>query len=378
MGIQKIKNDKELCKTNNKSEKGTIFENKVAKIFDLMGYRVELDKSINNCQIDIYGELPSGPTTFKVMVECKDYKGKVGIEDVNKFVGVSQSALTSIDKAFMVSSGGFTRDAKSYAEKSGIECYNYSDLINKLINFDQYIDQLIVDYQNDELSKYYVDLDGIRIGKGKKKIFKPIDKYINKWLHTKGKNHISILGEYGCGKTSFCRKYAQELALKYKKNPAGNRIPLLINLRDYAKAMNIEQLITDLLVNKERLQNAKFSTFMRMNEEGLLLLLFDGFDEMAQRVDTNTTIMNFHELAKCVTEKSKVILTCRTEYFRTGKEATKLLSVSEDDYIALGNKPNFEIFQLSYFDKKKIIEFLMKRTPFVDEEKKGWDFIMIK
>ncbi|MDY6876743.1 MAG: hypothetical protein SWK90_11155 [Chloroflexota bacterium] len=65
--------------------------------------------------------------------------------------------------------------------------------------------------------------------------------------------------------------------------------------------------------------------FSRFNADGRLVLLFDGFDEMAQKVDYQTTVDNFEELARAAEERSKVILTCRTPCFRTSLEAEELL-----------------------------------------------------
>ena len=50
-----------------------------------------------------------------------------------------------------------------------------------------------------------------------------------------------------------------------------------------------------------------------MNRRGKLLLILDGFDEMARQVDYQTVVDNFWELAKLVEDGSKVILTSRTE-----------------------------------------------------------------
>jgi hypothetical protein len=59
---------------------------------------------------------------------------------------------------------------------------------------------------------------------------------------------------------------------------------------------------------------------------GKLLLIFDGFDEMAARVDRQEMINNFWELAKVVVPGAKVILTCRTEHFPDAKEGRALLN----------------------------------------------------
>ncbi|HAW49373.1 TPA: hypothetical protein DCX16_00245 [bacterium] len=345
--------------------KGTEFEKKVARLFNLMGYKTEIKKMLNDTEIDIYGEANLGPSKIKMIAECKNYTAKnVQLDEMKIFNGVVSSfSRKEIQQAYVITTEGFAPQAKAFAEENGIECFTYSELLNKLINFDHYLDWIIENYENDEISKYYVDLDAEKREKQKVEVYKPIDKYINEWLSKKEKNHISILGEYGTGKTSFCKKYAYDLALRYKEDPTNNRIPILINLRDYAKAMNIKQLITDLLVNQHNLRNATFSTFSKMNEEGLFLLIFDGFDEMAQKVDVNITMANFNELSKtAIFEKSKVILTCRTEYFRTKEKEREVLEKGEG-YVDISDKPNFEILHLKDFTDKKIKKFLQKRIP---------------
>jgi predicted NACHT family NTPase len=60
---------------------------------------------------------------------------------------------------------------------------------------------------------------------------------------------------------------------------------------------------------------------------GKLLLIFDGFDEMAARVDRPEMVNHFWELTKIAVPDSKAILTCRTEHFPEVKEGRSLLNV---------------------------------------------------
>jgi formylglycine-generating enzyme required for sulfatase activity len=163
-----------------------------------------------------------------------------------------------------------------------------------------------------------------------------------------------------------------------------HRIPILISLRDYAKAMNLEQLVTDFLVNKYDIQ-AGYKAFRRFNGDGKLVLLFDGFDEMALKVDTQTTAENFEELARAVEARSKMLLTCRTPYFRTRQEAEKLLSCRGTEVLAgehdlpevplidLSERPNFEIVHLQPFDEGDIQAMLRARCP--GEAERYWQQI---
>jgi len=283
---------------------------------------------------------------------------------------------------------------RAAATEGAVQAFTLDEFYRKLIDFESYVRELVADYQNDELSAYYVDL-GCQSADGS--VYKPMDDYVDDWLNDQTRNHISILGDYGTGKTSFCRQYAAELGRRWLADPDRNRIPILISLRDYAKAMNLQQLVTDFLVNRYGIQ-VGYEAFRRFNADGKLVLLFDGFDEMAQKVDYQTTVDNFEELARAVEARSKVILTCRTPYFRTSREAEELFSCrgpevfveapgsvrdrperlrgqtsevweTSEVLIDLSDKPNFEIVHLLPFDRGDIQAMLRARFP----EGDGWE-----
>jgi len=258
---------------------------------------------------------------------------------------------------------------KRAAETEGaVRAFTLDEFYRELIDFEGYVRTIVTDYEDDELSTYYVDL-GCRSGDGS--AYKPMDDYVDRWLDDPARNHISVLGDYGTGKTSFCQQYAAKLGRRWLADPDRHRIPILISLRDYAKAMNLEQLVTDFLVNRYGIQ-AGYDAFIRFNADGKLVLLFDGFDEMAQKVDYQTTVDNFEELARAVEARSKVVLTCRTPYFRSRREAEELLSRRDDlpessqllgRLIDLTDRPNFEIVHLLPFDGEDIQAMLRARFP---------------
>ena len=97
---------------------------------------------------------------------------------------------------------------------------------------------------------------------------------------------------------------------------------------------------------------------------GKLLLIFDGFDEMADRVDRQKMINNFWELAKVVIDGSKVIVTCRNEHFPEAKEGRALLNAELMASTAnlTGEPPQFEILELLKFDDEQIQKLLSMHT----------------
>ena len=143
----------------------------------------------------------------------------------------------------------------------------------------------------------------------------------------------------------------------YLANPATERLPLLITLRNFTKATSARELINDALTEQYRVHfiGAPYEVFEELNRRGKILLILDGFDEMARKVDKQTVIDNFWELAILVDDNSKVILTSRTEYFRWSEEAEKLLAGEElGRQIAALKPPKFEVFYLQPFTDDQI------------------------
>jgi formylglycine-generating enzyme required for sulfatase activity len=311
-----------------------------------------------------------------VLVLCQD--GMITKHDVEEMRARIKGQDQNIGNGVCVAHTRVSPVARELAARTNgtIKVFTLNEFYRELIDFQEYIRFLIDDFENDEVNTYYVDL-GCESTDGSR--YKPIDDYVDDWLRDPTLNHISILGEYGSGKTSFCRHYASVLGKRWLNDPDNNRIPLLITLRDYSKAMNLQQLVTDFLVNQCGIQ-VGFDAFRRFNADGRLIIIFDGFDEMAQKVDVETTDTNFEELAKIVESQSKVILTCRSSYFKTRDEAEALLAnrgketaqpnneqATKQSIIDPRNRPNFEIVELLPFDRVDIQQILKARFP------KSWE-----
>ncbi len=259
-------------------------------------------------------------------------------------------------------------------EREKIKTYTISDFITKLADFTEYLQNFVKNFENSEIPNYFIPIKAFhRLDiKGKMPISTDVEEYIDKWLLDEKLNHLSILGEFGSGKTWFCNYYTYKIAKEFLETGKG-RIPVLINLRDYYKTYDVEQLVTDAIVNKYKIPLAGgYLTFNTLNKSGSLLIIFDGFDEM-ERIVSNykTTVDNFWELAKIVLLNSKVILTCRTEYFRHKKEEEttfapedKAIQVtSGDKIIDLSGKAHFDVIYIQDFSDEDIKLALQKRLP---------------
>lgn len=331
---------------------GSNFEEKVVKVLRLLGYKVERNVTLNGCQIDIYAEYRTGIIPLRLLVECKDYgpDKDVGIEEINKAVGVLSPARgKAVDKGLFVTTYGFSRHAKEYAREAGIECVTFADLSTQLVDFGGYIDRLISEFEKSPLSKYYINVAGTEVEEyetlNPADYIRPADNLVNQHLRT-GQGKLALLGNFGTGKTTFCRKYAYDLATQYKVDSTG-RIPVLINLSDYDRKQDIQEVITSTLQYEfgVRVDPALCQELQRL---GRFVLLFDGFDEMASQADAETVRGNLREINKVSRiPENRFLLTCRTHFFRDRVQAEVL--------------GDFNVIFLPEWGEIELKEFLQKR-----------------
>ena len=284
------------------------------------------------------------------------------------------------DEGWIVVPRRVSQSARDMAEKDGsLFCYTFDELLDENADFSRYFDWLEKDIKAHEIDDLYVPLactrdefdPNTKEKKGTERYDEKngwIEGYIDRWLDDPCKEHISILGEFGTGKTWFAHHYAYRLMQDYLeakgKGLKRPRLPLVIHLRDYAKALKSESLFSDFFFRKHEIPLPGYSSFEQLNRMGRLLLIFDGFDEMADKLDHQKMVNNFWELARVVVPGSKAILTCRTEHFPNAKEGRDLLNAELKASTAnlTGNPPQFEVLELELFDEDQIRDALSKRT----------------
>jgi hypothetical protein len=315
--------------------------------------------------VDMVATLELGTVKQRVLVRC--IGGEITSTDVDS---LDKALDRKTPQGWLISDKRVSDGArKRVAGDDAFRVFNLSDFLQQMV-WGPYFDALKALVEKSQIPYLYVDLgcykqimdvSGNIIDEEK---YSSIDKNIDNWLTERGKMHISLLGEFGTGKTWFCRHYAYRQLESYLKDPVNERLPVLITLRSFAKAMTTQQLLNDSLLEQYRLPfvGSAFEVFQEMNRRGKLLLILDGFDEMARQVDYQTVVDNFWELANLVKEGSKVILTSRTEYFRWAKESEKILGGEEfGRRKILLSPPKFEVLYLKPFNDDQIRQVITLR-----------------
>ena len=278
-------------------------------------------------------------------------------------------------------------EVEKLENRSRLYCYTFDEILDQSADFKRYFDWLESEVKRLAIDKMYVPLACTKeefdpVTKQKITVSRYrerqgwIDRYINRWLNdTPAKAHISILGEFGTGKTWFVLHYAWTALQRYRDAKQQGlelpRLPLVISLRDYVETASIESLFCDFLFRKHKIPLPGYSAFEQLNRMGKLLLIFDGFDEMVAKVNSQKVINNFKELAKVVVPGAKVILTCRTEHFPEAKEGRDLLNpeLQVSTSAVGGEKLQFEVLELEKFNNNQIRQVLSFRAETATVEK---------
>ncbi|MEG4487710.1 WD40 domain-containing protein [Microcoleus sp. D2_18a_B4] len=372
--------------TNFQKSQAFILSQQVRGWFETLSYKFETYQISEDNYFEWIINVPVRRNRYdRILV--RGIAGEAGLRDISALRESVEKQRT--DEGWLVTARRISRAARDEVDKpenSDLACYTFDELLDQDADFTAYLDWLETEITSRGINTKYVPLActkeeidpdthrkigvshyGDRDGW--------IEGYIDLWLDDPVKEHISVLGEFGTGKTWFAMHYAWMALQRYrnaqKRGLERPRLPLVIPLRDYAKAVSVESLFSEFFFRKHEIPLAGYSAFEQLNRMGKFLLIFDGFDEMAAKCDRQETINNFWELAKAVVPGAKVILTCRTEHFPEGKEGRALFNaeLQASTTILTGETPQFEVLELEKFNDQQISQALSFQTEAATVEK---------
>ena len=351
------------------------FERMAAELFKLMGYEVELGRQVGGGWIDMFLTMKTQIDERCFIVECKESERYVDRDVVEQVKNALESVRKELPSclSIIVARRGFTKDAQGYAALHNITVKAYDELLNGLVNFDRYIAYLRTFYAGTELERNYIEQNVIVEDTDHRA--QPLLDYIKAWLEGSSGGFFTLLGDFGTGKTSFTRRLAHDMALEYERNRAATPAPVLINLKDARKALSLETILFDHF-SKTAQMSVSPESILFLLREGKILLVFDGFDEMATQTSAALTMQNFQELCRAFSGNAKIILTCRTHYFKDRTETEETLQAerqglpesSTELYKAIKGREGYAIGYVQEFTESQVVEYLRKAVPETWEE----------
>ncbi len=167
--------------------------------------------------------------------------------------------------------------------------------------------------------------------------------YVRKWLKDPKRKLLTVLGGYGTGKTSFCYKFGSDLT-------EFHRAPVVIEPKTMRE---VDAPWEELIKEEIRLRSPTAQD---------IVLILDGFDELSLKFDKETVLEEIQKLSETTQEFAKVILTSRTQFFRSEREEREILrrerGKPHKGPVSLPYPERFERIYISLFGNKEIKRYL--------------------
>lgn len=256
---------------------------KVAHLFRISGHKVDTSVIINHREIDVRAEETQGLVRKIILIECADYSKPVGVdkvqEDINK-LRAAKEVLKDNAVIMHVSKLGYTPNGFGYASENGVPAFSLESLESQLINFDEYVTSveneklrpvILKEYQPNKI--YFEQSSKIR---------KNSINFLMNWLES-DIQWLTLLGDYGVGKSWTLKRFLYELIENYKKSPSVCPLPLFIPLQNFTKAVDFQNLILRTF-QLYGLGGIYYTSFEYLMNRGKIVFLLDSFDEMAQHL----------------------------------------------------------------------------------------------
>ncbi|MGW1917239.1 WD40 domain-containing protein [Streptomyces sp. NPDC002076] len=160
---------------------------------------------------------------------------------------------------------------------------------------------------------------------------------------------LLLLGDFGHGKTFALRELARRIP-----GELPHLVPLLIELNALDRAYSFEGLVAAHLA-AHGVDNIDLRAFRYMLQQGRIVLLFDGFDELVNQVTYDRAAERLQVLLDSAVDSAKIVVSSRTQHFRS--QGQVLTALGE----RVGLLPHRRVLAVQEFSPRQIRAYLVNR-----------------
>ncbi|WP_045865885.1 TIR domain-containing protein [Streptomyces sp. WMMB 714] len=178
------------------------------------------------------------------------------------------------------------------------------------------------------------------------------DGLVEKMLELLEADHgrfLLLLGDFGHGKTFALRELARRIPEQLP-----HLTPLLIPLSTLDRAHSLEGLVAAHLAGHD-VDTIDLRALRYMLKQGRVVLLFDGFDELVNRVSYDRAADHLQVLLDASVDNAKIVVSSRTQHFKS--QAQILTALGE----RVGMLPQRRILSIEGFLPAQIRAYLVNR-----------------
>ncbi|TFV65701.1 UNVERIFIED_ORG: NACHT domain-containing protein [Bacillus sp. AZ43] len=291
----------------------------IAELFRMNNYTVEGPVHIHGAEIDLVATPTGDPFASKVYIEAtiehvdNDKYGK----DVGKLALVGEKDPSA--RRLIVSSRGFSLPVRERARESRIDTLTYEELFRKFERFEPYLRAMLDD---GPVATELAQLDAIY----EEPVFVDAHgqdgatEWLGEWYRSSGAEHpwLITVGEYGTGKTALTRVVQRRWLMAHRMDPS-LPVPFRIELRDFTRQFDADGLLHHFL-DRNSLGHIPLEFVWSLIRSGRVVLLLDGYDEMAQYLSARERRVCLEALAHLSSGGARGLLTSRPNYFSEAEE----------------------------------------------------------
>jgi hypothetical protein len=332
----------------------------IKNLFELNHYDVTGPHQIHGAEVDLLAKPRNNPFAPPIYIEAtiehvdNDKYGK----DVGKLAMIGE--LDRDAQRLIISSSGFSLPVRERAEQSRIKCLTYDDVFKGFEKFDLYVSTFLSpDTEQGQVAStldrvyeepFFEDKAGKETATGFLKKWRDNKKSTNGWL--------IITGEYGTGKTALTKVIQYRWLRDHKLDPS-LPLPFRLELRNFTRQFDARGLLHNFLDN-HRLSHISIDFVQSLIKSGRIILLLDGYDEMAQYLNSRERRACLEALAELSSGGARGLITSRPNYFTETEE----LQVFEILYESLKSSGYYLASAQALLEKEKRVDTLLAQ--FID------------
>ncbi|MFJ4619305.1 TIR domain-containing protein [Streptomyces sp. NPDC088812] len=160
---------------------------------------------------------------------------------------------------------------------------------------------------------------------------------------------LLLLGDFGHGKTFALRELARRVPAELP-----HLVPLLVELNALDRAYSFEGLVAAHLA-AHGVDTIDLRAFRYMLQQGRIVLLFDGFDELVTQVTYDRAAERLQVLLDSAVDSAKIVVSSRTQHFRS--QGQVLTALGE----RVGLLPHRRVLAVQEFTPRQIHAYLVNR-----------------
>jgi hypothetical protein len=245
-------------------------------------------------------------------------------------------------------------------DNTEIQFETQDSLLNNLVDFEDYYAEIIRRVTLDTISDSRLTISQIYVSplcdrtsqhdaSWSSEAGDTFENIITEWSSENSNRQIALLGEYGQGKSTVALKFVYDLIPAARAGRS--RIPLLIELRGKSPSTLQPLEFLGAWASAYRIEPR---SLMRLIVSGHIIIIFEGFDEMAEAGDIESRLNHFRSIWRFFYPNSKIIITGRPNFFLDDHELKAALGIGDSS----GALPYCDPIYLRFFDEPQMKQAL--------------------